>query len=138
MNMKRFLSLLLVNLFACMCILGQSATNMKKQKDKKTGENRYEISAELVRKEFVNKGGKKTARYEFFVRRSVQDYFIKICEGEVKRKYLEEIYASFGDTMIKMVNVEISFQEGMWDICEADTEVQSRVGPYAVLYSISK
>ncbi|MCB0409599.1 MAG: hypothetical protein KDD29_05230, partial [Flavobacteriales bacterium] len=47
-------------------------------------------TCQLVEKEFINKGGKITEYKELYLRCSIQDYFIKICEGKVTLKELEK------------------------------------------------
>ena len=48
------------------------------------------ITAPIVKKNFVNKAGKATDHVEYYIRRSIQDYYIKFCESNVSIKELNE------------------------------------------------
>jgi hypothetical protein len=86
----------------------------------------------LVEKAFVKKNGEPTDTKELYLRCSVQDYFIKICESDVTRKDLEE-YLDRG------IAVTMEIMEGEWDSCPDDKyQVQSRVGTYIIIKSIEK
>lgn len=87
-------------------------------------------SCELIEKEFYNKSGKATGIRELYLRCSVQDYFIKICESNVTRKELEPY-------LDKGITVEVEIKEGLWDHCSDNVaEVQSRMGSYIIIKSI--
>ncbi len=89
-------------------------------------------SCQLIEKEFVNKGGKVTEYKELYLRCSVQDYFIKLCEGNVTRKELEP-YINSG------ITVKMEVRDGMLDHCDPNPSyAQSRTGIYAVILSIEK
>lgn len=66
---------------------------------------------------------------ELYLRCSVQDYFIKICESNVTedelRKHLNE-----------GITVEMEIKEGELDKCEGDDEVQSRIGIYVTISKV--
>lgn len=82
----------------------------------------------LVEKSFVSKGGKETEHKELYLRCSIQDYFIKFCESSVTSEQLQNF-------INKSITVKMEIKEGLWDQCDEDYEVQSRVGTYI---SISK
>jgi len=87
-------------------------------------------NCQLIEKEFVNKGGKITTFKELYLRCSVQDYFIKLCESNLTRDELEP-YINKG------ISVEVEIKDGLWDHCsENEAEVQSRMGTYIVIKSI--
>ena len=87
-------------------------------------------SCELIEKEFVNKIGKSGGFKELFLRCSVQDYFIKICESKVTTEQLKK-YLNSG------IKVEMQIKNGNWDICEYTLEPQqSRIGEYAIITKI--
>ncbi len=87
-------------------------------------------NCQLVEKEFMNKGGKMTGIKELYLRCSVQDYFIKLCESKVTRKELEP-YLNAG------ISVKVEIKDGLWDHCSDNiAEVQSRMGTYVVILSI--
>lgn len=106
-----------------------------KTPDVSTGEGKYIVSAPVVRKEFVNKGGKAMGYDELYLRRSMQDYFIKFCESKVSRSELEKHLPI--DSHFQSVTLEVEFREGNWDICEGDPEeMQSRIGKYVIIHKI--
>ncbi len=84
----------------------------------------------LIQKEFSSKSGKPSAFKEYYLRCSVDDYFIKFCESQVTPADL----APYLDQGIK---VEMELKEGLWDQCPGDeSEVQSRSGTYAAVHKI--
>ncbi len=100
---------------------------------------KYEIvSAPIVKKPFLKKNGEVTDFEEYYLRRSIQDYFIKFCEGKVSQKKLEAALKE-DDGMVKTLKLEVEFLEGEWDICPDDpAEMQSRIGEYVVIHRIIK
>lgn len=97
----------------------------------KTEAKPYIYSCQLIEKEFVNKGGKMTGFKELYLRCSVQDYFIKLCESSVTKKELEPY-------IDKGISVEVEVKDGMWDHCSDNlAEVQSRMGPYIIIKKIN-
>lgn len=94
------------------------------------------ISAPIVFKPFVNKAGKNIGFDEVYVQRSIQDYFVKFCEGNVSKEEIEKALAK-QTGMIKTLKMEVAIKEGTWDICPEDNEnMQSRIGSYIVIYKI--
>ncbi len=88
------------------------------------------ITCQLIEKSFINKGGKITEYKELYLRCSIQDYFIKLCEGNVSIKELKH-YINKG------IEVETEIKDGMWDHCyENDAYAQSRTGTYIVIKKI--
>ena len=86
----------------------------------------------LIEKEFTNKGGKVTEYKELYLRCSIQDYFIKICEGNVTAEQLRP-YIDSG------IEVEMEIKDGMLDHCDENPAyAQSRTGTYVVLKKIIK
>ncbi|MDD4235393.1 MAG: hypothetical protein PHF99_05205 [Bacteroidales bacterium] len=96
------------------------------------------VTAPLVKKAFVNKGGETGNFQEWYVRLSTDDYFIKFCESKVSRAELEKEIGKQSDEMINSLSMKIEIREGEWDICDETEMLQSRVGEYAVIYSIVK
>ena len=95
------------------------------------------ITAPIVKKNFVNKAGKTTDHVEYYIRRSIQDYYIKFCESNVSIKELNEKLENIeGD--IKTLQLEVEFRKGEWDICDGNHDIQSRIGEYAVILKILK
>lgn len=86
----------------------------------------------LIKKPFISKNDKTTDQYEWYLRCSVQDYYIKLCEGKVKASDLEPY-------LNKGIAVRMEVRDGSWDICKGDPEyAQSRIGRYAVILKIEK
>ena len=89
-------------------------------------------TCQLIEKEFTNKGGKITEYKELYLRCSIQDYFIKICEGNVTKEELTK-YLNAG------IEVEMEIKEGMLDHCDSNPAyAQSRTGTYVVIKKIIK
>lgn len=85
---------------------------------------------EVIEKEFENKIGKSGGFKELYLRCSVQDYFIKICESKVTTEQLKK-HINSG------IKVEMEIINGSWDICEYTLEPQqSRIGAYVVITKI--
>ena len=106
-----------------------------KTKDSSTGEEKYIISAPIVFKNFIKKNGVPTDRKEVYIRRSIQDYFIKFCESKVSQQDLEN-YLSKIDSEIKVATLEVEFLDGAWDICDDNFDQQSRMGEYVVIHRL--
>lgn len=86
----------------------------------------------LIEKAFISKSGEATDHNEMYLRCSMQDYFIKLCESKVTREELEK-YLDRG------IAVTMEIVEGEWDSCPGDEyPVQSRIGTYAIITSILK
>ena len=91
--------------------------------------NSSRTTCQLIEKPFIIKNGVESDIMELYLRCSVQDYFIKVCESNVTvnelRKYLN-----------KGITVEMQIKEGKLDKCEGDGEVQSRIGIYVTISEI--
>jgi len=109
------------------------AINGVSQVDRGTHVNTLKnTSCLLVEKGFVNKRMKASGYKEYFLRCSVQDYFIKFCESEVSKKSLEPL-------LDKGIEVDMEIFQGEWDSCPSDSfPVQSRTGYYAVIKNVKK
>ncbi len=106
-----------------------------KTADVPTEDGRYIITAPIVLKNFVLKNAKVSEHSEYYVQRSVQDYFIKFCEGNITVDELEKhLNKQKGD--IKSLTLEIEIKDGLWDSCDHSEMVQSRTGPYIVIYRV--
>lgn len=133
-----YLTAVLLLFAACKRIAATESTMKKhpKRADQKSAENRVIITAEIVEKSFVNKAGKVSDKKEFYIRRSIQDYFIKFCESEVSAEELRTAWEK-ETGFIKTLRMEVEFRKGNWDDCgEEAEEVQSRMGEYAVLHKL--
>lgn len=121
---KKILIYLFPLLFACASATTQETTKIH---EKKLGEPN---TCQLIEKEFVNKGGKITEYKELYLRCSIQDYFIKLCESKVTKKELEKY-------LNKGITIEMEIKEGMWDHCNDNPAyAQSRVGNYVIIKKI--
>lgn len=108
-----------------------------KSKDTQSKTNQYIISTPIVTKNFIKKNGKATQKKEFYIERSIQDYFIKFCESQISYKELENHLAKM-EGLIKVVTLEVEFRNGNWDICNDDFQQQSRTGEYVIIHRIIK
>jgi len=109
-------------------------TPKNKQADQKTEGNRRIISAPIVRSSFVTKSGEVTDIKEYYISRSIQNYFIKFCESSVtKEALLAALEKQNG--LIKSLTLEVEFRDGEWDRC-GEEDVQSRIGEYVLVHRI--
>lgn len=101
--------------------------------EKTTSDDKTEtLNCQVVTKPFINKIGKTTEHKELYLRCSIQDYFIKLCESDVA----EDEIRAFID---KGISVEAEIVEGNWDICPDDPDhTQSRTGKYVVIKKINE
>lgn len=116
-----------------------SSENMevKKTMDTKLDNGHFIIDAEIVEKSYEFKNSKTTTQKELYVRRSVQDYYIKFCESEVTQTELaKEIILV--DGIANSLKLEVEIKDGSWDQCNSEELVQSRTGSYMVIYKIIK
>ena len=110
-----------------------SCFNPRLKEMQKTMSHNQILSGQLVKKEFVNKGGKSTGVFEYYLRASIQDYFIKFCESEVSKADIDALKIDEFDTF----QVEAVIMDGNWDICPDDpAEMQSRIGKYIKIIRI--
>lgn len=109
--------------------------NKNKQADLPSDDGKYIISAPIVHKPFIKKNGQPTNHGEWYIRRSVQDYFIKFCESAITQEELTNALAQI-DSPIKVLNLEVEFCDGEWDICDGNFGQQSRIGEYVVVHRI--
>lgn len=93
------------------------------------------VTAPIVAKPFFKKNGERTELMEYYIQRSIQDYFIKFCESDITIEELESHLRAI-DSPLKTITLEIELREGEWDDCDESTSQQSRIGWYAVVYRI--
>lgn len=113
-----------------LCFLACSETKeVAKEKSMKLSDSKT-TTCQLIEKSFTNKGGKVTEYKELYLRCSIQDYFIKICAGNVTVEQLKP-YINSG------IEVEMEIKNGMLDHCNTNlAQVQSRTGTYVVINKI--
>ncbi|QHI39343.1 hypothetical protein IMCC3317_47530 [Kordia antarctica] len=104
-----------------------------KTKDVSSSKGKYMISVPIVIKNFVKKNGEITKQTEIYIRRSIQDYYIKFCESNISREDLETKLATIAKE-IKVVTLEVEFRDGHWDSCDGNLEQQSRMGAYVIIH----
>jgi hypothetical protein len=130
--------LIAVFAFALLACSGPKSVNYNKDLGKGGAPKKEKmdtISAPVVKKAFINKGGKASGGSDYYVQRSIQDYFIKFCESKVSRAVIDRELAK-QKGMIKTLKMIVSIREGEWDRCPGQGEVQSRIGDYMVIHEI--
>lgn len=126
MKTQLLISILILNFIAC------SETKEIPQGKSMSLTSSKTTTCQLIEKKFTNKGGKVAAYQELYLRCSIQDYFIKFCEGKVTAKELRP-YINSG------IEVEMEIKQGMWDHCSDNPAyAQSRTGTYVVINKIIK
>lgn len=110
-----------------------TATN--KTMDQRLENGHLVISAQIVEISMVMKNAKVSSSSDYYVRRSVQDYFIKFCDGYVSKKELE-YEMTMKDGISEPLQLEVEIKEGLWDSCDPEEIVQSRTGKYIVIHRI--
>ncbi len=103
----------------------------KKPDTKGSTEESKIISSPVVYKNRIIKGEVQETG-DYYIQRSIQDYFIKFCESKVSIDELEK-YLTDQESMIKVVKAEVEFHNGEWDSCDEEAKVASRTGEYVVL-----
>lgn len=137
MNKRLFFFYCFMSMFLISCVSNttRSSISMKKKPDEKTEQGTSIIAAPIVEKKFVKKNGVELDFSEYYIQRSIQDYFIKFCEGKVTRAQLKEALDKKAGPM-KSLKLEVEFRKGLWDVCDGNHDQQSRVGDYVVLWNI--
>ena len=119
-----YLPLIILLFFSC--------KNTAEISSRNNSTNSKSTTCQLIEKEFINKIGKSTGVKELYLRCSIQDYFIKICESNITYKELKPY-------LNKGIEVEMEVKKGVFDKCSTDIEnVQSRTGTYVIIKKIIK
>lgn len=92
-------------------------------------------SLEFISKVSKNMKGETTTQEEWYVRMSVQDYFIKWCECGVKQEVIENLLSK-QTGMIKTLEVDFEIKSGDWDNCDPNVIATSRTGSYVVINKV--
>lgn len=79
--------------------------------------------------------GETSTQEEWYVRMSVQDYFIKWCECGVKQEEIEKLLSK-QTGMIKTLEVDFEIKSGDWDNCDPNVIATSRTGSYVVINKV--
>lgn len=89
-----------------------------------------ESTGVIYKEAFVNKGGRKIdGVYTWYFKTGDKSYFIKSCEGNTTSPKFVECHG-------KKVKVTASFRKGLWDVCDGNPNVQSRVGEYVAIFTL--
>ena len=99
---------------------------------------RQTLTAPLVKKVTLNKAGRPIGS-SYYLRLSRADVYIKLCESTPDAATLEALVsgASSDPLLGATVTAEVSFHEGLLDLCPGDPpHVQSRTGEYVALHTI--
>ena len=107
-----------------------------KKEDLQLADGHQIIDALIVEKALVMKNAKISSHTDYYVRRNIQDYFIKFCGNDgISKKELERAM-TMKDGMSQSLKLEVEFRDGLWDSCDPDEIVQSRTGQYIVIHRI--
>lgn len=117
--------------FTASILLSCAETQIKESGRSMSLSNSGTTTGQLIEKPFIIKNGVESNVMELYLRCSIQDYYIKLCESDVSAKELRKY-------LDKGITVTMEIKEGEWDRCEEDFEVQSRVGTYVTISSIEK
>lgn len=122
--MKILLALNIFFLSFCLINCNSSQTN------ENTDVPSMNYSGKIVTKNFINKIGKEDSEHpELYFSMDSSNYFIKFSEGNVLRDEVEKY-------INQAASIQGEIKNGLWDT--NDPNMQSRVGDYIVIYSITK
>jgi hypothetical protein len=113
---------------------GESEPGNKVPDPKGSTENSFVVSGPVAEKKRVIKG-EVQEETDYFLERSVQDYFIKFCESKVTRAEFES-YLKKQKSTIKTIKADIEYREGEWDSCDEPGKAASRTGAYVIILSL--
>ena len=127
------LKLTLITISLSLLLMSCFNPNSKQLQKEDSMTTHQTLNGQIVKKEFINKAGKGSGFYEYYLRCSIQDYFIKFCESDITKKDIDALNLGEFDG----ISVEAEILEGTWDICPNDPqEMQSRIGKYVVIYKV--
>jgi hypothetical protein len=95
------------------------------------------LRCEIVMLPYTNKANKiNDSIKDYYLRCSVEDYFIKFCECKISK---EQILANYKtDKITNPIAVKANIVFGEWDNCDSTVITQSRVGNYVQILEIIK
>jgi len=107
-----------------------------KTEDLQLRNGRQIVDAPIVEVSMVLKNAKISSHSDYYVRRNIQDYFIKFCDNDgISKKELEQAM-TMKDGISQVLRLEVEFRDGLWDSCDPEEIVQSRTGEYIVIHKI--
>ncbi len=96
-----------------------------------TNEKTYTLTAIVEKRNFVDKAGR--------VHEDIQDYYLS--EGEMRYfiSNCNNIFSifNFSNFTNQIIEAEVIYKNGEWDRCPGDPPMQSRIGEYVEVYSVS-
>lgn len=117
--------------------LGNKTKSSKNKKNVNTNKNIQDASiihGELVKLSATNKRGEVMGNLtEYYIRCSIQDYFIKLCESKITKEDLDKYYDE--SKLINSISVKGKIVTGNFDICNHE-EAASRIGNYITIDEI--
>lgn len=105
---------------------------MYKSHDSVDNLGRTKITCEVVLKESGYVDDDKNAKKEYYIRRSIQDYFIKFSESSLSEIDIAKMLERKKDDFIKMLTLTVVFKDGYWDDTKED-QTEDRKGAYVIL-----
>lgn len=136
----QILSNFLICLFGILILNSCSMTNKNMQS---SNSNLYPkiadgiLRCEIIALPYINKANKIDERIsDYYLRCSVDDYFIKFCEWKANK---EQIIAHYKPNKItNPIAVKANIVFGEWDNCDSTVIAQSRVEKYVQIVEIVK
>ncbi len=130
-------TLTFITLISCNMQKKSELTNNEKMEvpaTNKTSKGIDIISGEIVEKALTNSLDIDKNQKEFYIRCSVQDYFIKFCESDISKEQLLKYFDP--NKLINPITVKGKIVHGLLDTCPNKAYTKSRIGYYVVIYSI--
>lgn len=124
--------LLILGVLSFVFLMVNAKSNLVVKTSKQSAIDTLFMDAVLVKKQFVNKGGKEIKEvFDLYLVNEDIETFVKISGGNYKTKDLEKF---IGKKMFYAVEI----RNGNWDSQDGDYEIQSRIGKYCVILKVSE
>ena len=125
----------MVSLIFCTCqITNPNKMTKQKKPDTKTENNTVIISGEIILA-VCDENKDENRVEEFFIRRSIQDYFINLAQSKIKSEDLRP-YVSKSYEDIITAKLEVDYVEGKWHQCSGMFGPREHEGIYVVVHKI--
>jgi len=129
--MKMSIILLAFITFSCVGNKSNQLEQNSKSKSIQSIGNEYiKLTGLLIQKKYADLSGKRFDENEWYLRCSVQDYFIKFCESEISKKEIDNLYVG----EFEAITIEVKIKNGNWDDCT--DKLKNRNGKYIILHKI--